>query len=256
MSQAGVERFDTEVSLLFRMTIVRLTGGRVFRMIRFSRLWLSAAICLLIVPASPSAASENQMSQRFQYGLSWRARPELSLKGVLQGRFREGMSDFYYHQTDLGLEYRPTERLRLPLAFRYQEKESGGAWDIKRYLLFDPTWRFLSLGDWDFDFRPRFQVKAEDFGLAYIRPMLNVSYSFRIFEMNARWWAFEDYYLQVDRELNGYYHDPNNFSTGVSWAMSPSAEISLYYMVYSYRPKNVGYWTHIHQPCLALSMKI
>ncbi|MCE5270427.1 hypothetical protein LLH00_04010 [bacterium] len=225
----------------------------------FRRLVLGA-IVLTGLGLAPTylLADQHSLIQRFQLGANWKASPELTLRGLVQARFRSALGDYYFFLSDLGVEYRTSrlESFRLPVYYRFQDKESGPAWKAKHYLMLDPTLRLARCGPWELDLRQRFQLDAAGgFELVYLRPLLRLSYAFRAGGTPCRAWVYYDYYLTVQRSLRRAWADPSDFSTGVSLTLNPSSDLLLYYMIYSSRSRNVKDWGRIHQICSALSFK-
>lgn len=215
-----------------------------------------AGMCIL--PAA-LAADEHSFAQRFQVGANWQASSEWFLRGTVQTRYREGLSDYYLFLTDLGVEYRPAalKKLRLPLLYRFQDKENVEGWRSNHYLLLDPTLSLLRLGRWEVDFRPRFQLNIEeDFQLTYIRPLLRLSRGFSFQGRAARAWVYHDHYFTMPGRVRRAWADPSEFSTGVSLPLSPRYDLLLYYMINSSRAKSSPDWSRIHQSCVALSFKL
>ncbi len=224
------------------------------------RLVLGAMVlaCLGLAPAC-LRADQNSLIQRFQLGVSWKASPQWTLRGILQSRFREGMSDYYMFLTDMGAEYRPSslKSFRLPVYYRFQDKENVEGWQSRHYLMLDPTLSLLRYGPWEVDLRQRFQLDAANsLRMVYLRPLLRLSYAFRAGHSACRAWVYYDYYLTVQRSLRRAWADPSDFSTGVSLGVNPNTDLLLYYMIYSSRSRDVKDWSRIHQSCFALSIKL
>ncbi len=205
------------------------------------------------------AADEHSFAQRFQVGANWKASKEWYLRGTTQTRYREGMSDFFMFLTDLGVEYRPAafKRLRMPILYRFQDRENVEGWRSNHYVLIDPTLSLLRLGRWEIDCRPRLQLNIEeDFRLIYLRPLLRLNRGFRFHERAGRAWVYYDHYFTMQRRVRRASADPSEFSTGVSLPLSPRYDLLLYYMINSSRAKSSPDWIRIHQSCLALSFKL
>ncbi|OGF99868.1 MAG: hypothetical protein A3F83_09355 [Candidatus Glassbacteria bacterium RIFCSPLOWO2_12_FULL_58_11] len=201
-------------------------------------------------------AGQNQMIQRLEQKLYWQASERFELRGFLQSRFQDMLSDFYYFNWDAGVSTYVNDRFKVPVCFRQTRREFGTDWQTTNYLLFDPTVLLVSAGGWQLDLRGRCTYMLTGTAVENIRLRPQASYVFLRRNREVGWYIYNDFYFQVLRQERLDHARFNLFAAGLRYPLNPVAGLDLRYMLFSAKYHQGAPWSHLHETCVVLEFRI
>ena len=217
-------------------------------------IWLHITLLLVVFSAATAGAARHSGALRMENRLGWTLSPTLSLQGGVQARLRDNLSEFYYRKFDAGVAYRYSDRLKLPLTLRVEDRIRDFGWLRSTYLLFDPSLVLAEPGDWRIDIRVRLQYLSDENSLHFLRIQPRLWRDFELAGIPLGWWVYNDIYVRTADVGVGdvtSYH-ANNFCTGFNLPLGQGSDLNVYYMLYTGRSTPDSERGHSHQACLSL----
>lgn len=220
------------------------------------RKFAALLISFLAIHHSAPAAGQNQVIQRLEQKFYWQASERFELRGFLQSRFHDMLSDFYYFNWDAGVSTHINDRFKVPVYFRQTRSESAGRWGTTNYLLFDPTVLIFTSANWQLDLRGRCTYMVTGSAVENIRLKPQASYVFMRRGRELGWYVYNDFYFQILRQERINHARFNIFATGLRYPLNQVTGLDLRYMLYSAKNRQGTPWTQLHETCVVVEFKI